>query len=72
MWPSDWTRSKGPSYYSPSHDAGVLWNDPALEIEWPVKKKEAILSTKDEKLPLLVDVPSYFTYGRSEMTLCES
>ena len=59
------------SYYSPSHDAGVLWNDPSLEIDWPVKQKEVVLSTKDEKLPLLVDLPDYFVYKR-EIVLCES
>jgi dTDP-4-dehydrorhamnose 3,5-epimerase len=61
------------SYYSPNNDAGVLWNDPSLEIDWPVKKKEAILSAKDEKLPLLVDLPDHFHfYKQREIILCES
>jgi dTDP-4-dehydrorhamnose 3,5-epimerase len=37
--------------YSPQHEAAVLWNDPALGIEWPVK--EPVLSKKDAAaLPL--------------------
>lgn len=37
--------------YSPEHDRGVLWNDPALQIEWPVS--EPILSDKDRAQPVL-------------------
>jgi dTDP-4-dehydrorhamnose 3,5-epimerase len=35
--------------YSPANDAGILWNDPALGIAWPVGI--ATLSDKDGKLP---------------------
>ena len=34
--------------YSPEHDRGVKWNDPAIGIDWPVKTP--ILSEKDGKL----------------------
>jgi dTDP-4-dehydrorhamnose 3,5-epimerase len=43
------------SYYSPAHDAGVRWNDPALVIDWRITPDEAIVSAKDAALPLLVD-----------------
>src|SRR5213080_3715774 len=33
-------------YYSPEHDRGILWNDPALGIAWPVGEGEAVLSDK--------------------------
>lgn len=39
--------------YSPENDRGVLWNDPAINIRWPVK--EPILSEKDRRLSLLKD-----------------
>jgi dTDP-4-dehydrorhamnose 3,5-epimerase len=29
------------TYYSPKHDRGLLWNDPALGIAWPVSADEA-------------------------------
>jgi dTDP-4-dehydrorhamnose 3,5-epimerase len=45
-------------YYSPEHDRGILWNDPALDIDWPATK--AILSEKDQKHPLLTDAEINF------------
>jgi dTDP-4-dehydrorhamnose 3,5-epimerase len=47
-------------YYSPAHDFGLLWNDPALAIAWPVGEEAAILSDKDRRQPLLADLPAYF------------
>jgi dTDP-4-dehydrorhamnose 3,5-epimerase len=35
--------------YSPGNDGGILWNDPALKIEWPIEKP--LISDKDAKLP---------------------
>jgi dTDP-4-dehydrorhamnose 3,5-epimerase len=40
-------------YYSPKEERTVLWNDPALGIDWGVVADEAILSAKDAAgLPL--------------------
>lgn len=44
-------------YYAPEYDRGILWNDPALGISWPVSAADAILSDKDRGQPLLQDVP---------------
>lgn len=41
------------NYYSPDHDRGILWNDPALGIDWPITKP--VLSDKDRLHPLLAD-----------------
>jgi dTDP-4-dehydrorhamnose 3,5-epimerase len=51
------------NYYSPAHDKGVRWNDPALGIDWPVRPEQAIVSAKDHALPPLSALPHYFTYG---------
>ncbi|HXQ53715.1 MAG TPA: dTDP-4-dehydrorhamnose 3,5-epimerase [Stellaceae bacterium] len=50
------------AYYSPAHDHGVLWNDPALGIRWPVDPEAAILSEKDRRLPPLSAIDSPFVY----------
>ena len=47
--------------YSAEHDRGLLWNDPALGIEWPVSAEEAIVSDKDRVQPTLEALPDYFT-----------
>ena len=51
-------------YYSPEHDRGLFWDDPAIGIDWPVKPEEAVLSEKDKKLPLLSDLPVSFVFGQ--------
>jgi dTDP-4-dehydrorhamnose 3,5-epimerase len=44
------------SYYSPSHDSGVIWNDEDLGINWPVGPDSVVLSDKDMQLPHLRDL----------------
>lgn len=48
------------SYYSPEHDRGLRWNDPALGIDWPVKESDAILSAKDTRQPHLSELDTLF------------
>ncbi len=50
-------------YYSPEHDRGLLWNDPAIGIDWPVTAESAVLSDKDLRQPMLADLPVSFVYG---------
>lgn len=47
-------------FYAPSHDLGVLWNDPDLGIDWPVTAADAILSDKDRRQPRLRELPVHF------------
>ena len=49
-------------YYSPMDERGIRWNDPSLNISWPVDKP--ILSDKDRANPTLetvdaTDLPKY-------------
>ena len=46
--------------YDRPAERGVLWNDPALGIPWPIPADEAILSDKDKILPLLADCQPWF------------
>jgi dTDP-4-dehydrorhamnose 3,5-epimerase len=52
-------------FYSPSHDSGLIWNDPDLAIDWPVAPGEVVLSDKDLKLGRFADFVSPFTYQGS-------
>lgn len=47
-------------YYAPDHDHGLLWNDPALGIRWPIAEEEAILSDKDRVQPRLSELATPF------------
>ncbi|MEC8458413.1 MAG: dTDP-4-dehydrorhamnose 3,5-epimerase, partial [Bacteroidota bacterium] len=48
--------------YSPEHEGNILWNDPALAIDWGVENPK--LSKKDEEGPLLKDFNSPFIYEK--------
>lgn len=40
--------------YSHQHDAGIIWNDEVINIEWPLNKyQKPILSEKDKRFPSL-------------------
>ena len=46
--------------YSPENDGGFIWNDPEINIKWPIDKP--IISEKDQKLPLLKNADNNFEY----------
>ena len=41
-------------YYDPSDEGSILWNDPDLDIPWPIANP--VLSAKDESAKRLVDL----------------
>ena len=51
------------AYYSPDHDRGLLWSDPALGIVWPVSGDQVLISDKDRQNPVLSSLPRSFQYG---------
>ncbi len=42
-------------FYLPDNDKGIHWNDPELNIQWPIV--EPTLSAKDKQQPQLKDIP---------------
>jgi dTDP-4-dehydrorhamnose 3,5-epimerase len=46
-------------YYCPEHEHSLLWNDPAVGIEWPLVSASPVLSGKDGAGLLLADAPHY-------------
>jgi dTDP-4-dehydrorhamnose 3,5-epimerase len=46
--------------YAPEFEAGVIWNDPELAIEWPIREPE--LSPRDRSWPPLREAENNFRY----------
>jgi dTDP-4-dehydrorhamnose 3,5-epimerase len=49
---------KNTDYWAPEHERAVLWNDPALAIDWPLDGAP-ILSGKDSQGKLLADAEAF-------------
>ncbi|MEO0587648.1 MAG: dTDP-4-dehydrorhamnose 3,5-epimerase [Planctomycetota bacterium] len=54
--------------YAPQAEGGVAWDDPTLNLPWPLDGIEPRLSEKDTKLPTLAELDSPFTYEPSKAT----
>ena len=50
------------SYYTPSLDDGIIWNDLQIAFPWPFGETKVIKSDKDARLPPLKDFESPFPY----------
>lgn len=48
-------------YYDPSDESGLLWNDPIIDIKWPVMNP--LLSEKDKVQPLLNEIEDKIKQG---------
>lgn len=44
------------NYYDPATEAGIIFNDPALAINWQLPETELLLSAKDKVLPTLQEL----------------
>ena len=42
------------TFYEPKSEGSIIWNDPAIGIDWP--RKDVRLSSKDANAPCLADV----------------
>jgi dTDP-4-dehydrorhamnose 3,5-epimerase len=56
---------KASDFYAPAHERTLLWNDPALELEWPLEavggRSQVIISPKDLIGKPLADAEVYAT-----------
>lgn len=48
------------NYYVPQSEAGILYNDKTLNIDWKMPENQLIVSQKDLILSELIDQPIYF------------
>jgi dTDP-4-dehydrorhamnose 3,5-epimerase len=49
--------------YSAECDAGITYDDPHIDVQWPWPAESLTLSAKDKTLPLLSDIVPPFTYS---------
>lgn len=47
-------------FYDKSGELGVRWDDPDLDIDWPVDEVELVISEKDRQLPFLKEITNPF------------
>jgi len=49
-------------FYNKESEGGIIYNDPALEIDWRIPAEEAIISDKDKVLPTLAECRNSFVF----------
>ena len=50
---------KASDYYAPQWERCILWNDPAIGIQWPLQAASPILSAKDSLGKLLAEAETF-------------
>jgi dTDP-4-dehydrorhamnose 3,5-epimerase len=50
------------NFYHKASEGGIIFNDPALQIDWGIPLENAIVSEKDLQLPVLADCRHNFVY----------
>ena len=47
-------------FYNPTLERGIIYNDPALNIDWKIPADKAVISEKDTKHPLFINAEKNF------------
>lgn len=50
------------TFYNKESEAGILWNDPSLNIDWQIPAGKAIISEKDFDQPLFENCRNTFVF----------
>ena len=50
------------NFYSKEHEAGIIYNDPVLNIDWQIPHEAQIISEKDLQFPLLEHSRNSFVF----------
>jgi len=53
---------KSDGFYNKESEAGIMYNDPVLNIDWRIPAEDAIVSDKDKQHPSLKDCNNTFVY----------
>lgn len=48
------------AYYTPGDEYSLRWNDPHLDINWPIATQSLLLSPKDESAPLWREITAFY------------
>ncbi len=51
------------NYYHKSSEGGIIYNDPALAIDWKIPADKALVSEKDLLLPSLSEIKTNFEFS---------
>ena len=47
-------------FYSPGHEGGLAWDDPALAIDWGVAASDVVMADRDRQQPRLAGLGAVF------------
>ena len=56
---------KTTDFYRPEQEGGILWNDSTIGVQWPLENP--ILSERDQKSPLLAEIPQEELVTQAEL-----
>ena len=51
-------------FYHKDSEAGIIYNDPALKIDWKIPADKVIISDKDKNLPVFADCRNSFVFEK--------